>query len=327
MAQPARPPVVQPGTGNNIIVNPCQRGNPILECIRNVGKEFGDVVVDYQVGRTTGILFLSLRYHRLHPEYIHQRIQKLGHTYNLRVLLIMCDVNEHQESIRELTKICLHNNITVMVAWTAEEAGFYLSTYKLYENKPPDLIKERVDKDYNSMLRTSLTSISKVNKTDVETLKTTFGSIADISKASADQLQNLPGFGQVKVKRIKDAFEKPFRNNATSALPFGSQTQTQSQRSTSAQNTTTDTGAENSTTRRVASSSQPIVPAPSRPPREPSPEWDLELDLNASPTTTPPPPEKSTTLDKPKRAPSPEWDIEDDIEIDDDETFGQSSLL
>lgn len=77
MAQPVRPPVVQPGTGNNIIVNPCQvshvmlqiwtelspshvgkRGNPILECIRNVGKEFGDVVVDYQVGRTTGILFL-----------------------------------------------------------------------------------------------------------------------------------------------------------------------------------------------------------------------------------------------------------------------------
>ena len=31
---------------------------------------------------------------------------------------------------------------------SAEEAGYYLSTYKQFEHKPPDLIKERVDKDY-----------------------------------------------------------------------------------------------------------------------------------------------------------------------------------
>lgn len=72
---PIKPPVVVPGTGNNIIVNPTQvhlfallnetrlisqmqRGNPVLECIRNVGKEFGEIVADYQVGRTTGVLFL-----------------------------------------------------------------------------------------------------------------------------------------------------------------------------------------------------------------------------------------------------------------------------
>ena len=35
-----------------------QRGNPILESVRNVGKEFGDILADYQVGRTTGVLFL-----------------------------------------------------------------------------------------------------------------------------------------------------------------------------------------------------------------------------------------------------------------------------
>ena len=62
-----------------------------------------------------------------------------------------------------------------MVAGTREEVAYYLSTYKQFENKPPDLIKERVDKSYDAMLRTALTSISKVNKTDVETLRTTFG--------------------------------------------------------------------------------------------------------------------------------------------------------
>ena len=38
--------------------NNVQRGNPVLECIKNVGKEFGEILADYQVGRTTGVLFL-----------------------------------------------------------------------------------------------------------------------------------------------------------------------------------------------------------------------------------------------------------------------------
>lgn len=66
-------------------------------------------------------------------------------------------------------------NLNLVCYSSAEEAGFYLATYKQFEHKPPDLIKERVDKDYHSMLRTALTSINKVNKTDVETLRTSFG--------------------------------------------------------------------------------------------------------------------------------------------------------
>jgi hypothetical protein len=56
-----------------------------------------------------------------------------------------------------------------------DEAGQYIATFKQFEHKPPDLIKERVDKDYDSQLRTALTSINKVNKTDVETLRTSLG--------------------------------------------------------------------------------------------------------------------------------------------------------
>ncbi|KAF6761229.1 DNA repair protein rad10 [Ephemerocybe angulata] len=220
------PPVVIPGSGNNIIVSPTQKGNPVLECIRNVAREFGDILADYQVGRTTGLLWLSLRYHRLHPEYIHKRIEKLGHSYNLRILLVLCDVTEHRDSIRELTKSCLVNNITIIVAFSLDEAGHYISIFKQFEHKSPDLIKERTEKDYHSVLRTALTSISKVNKTDVETLRSSFGSFAKISHATSDQLQNLPGFGQVKVKNVKNAFDKPFRNNATATLASSQVTQT-----------------------------------------------------------------------------------------------------
>ncbi|KAH9972581.1 restriction endonuclease type II-like protein [Lactifluus volemus] len=219
-----QPPVVQPGSANSIIINPCQRLNPIVECIRNVPKVFGDILPDYQVGRTTGVLFSvflflrvlpSLRYHRLHPEYIHQRIERLGQSYNLRILLLMCDISEHQEPIRELTRVCLINNITVIVVWSPDEAGQYLTAYKQCEHRPPTLIRERVDKTPSALLRASLTSIPRVNKTDVETLRTSFGSFAKIAQADATQIARLPGFGPKKVARIKDAFERPFRTGTT----------------------------------------------------------------------------------------------------------------
>lgn len=38
------------------------------------------------------LICVSLKYHRLHPEYIHTRIERLGVSYNLRILLILCDI-------------------------------------------------------------------------------------------------------------------------------------------------------------------------------------------------------------------------------------------
>ncbi|KAF9227424.1 DNA repair protein rad10 [Gyrodon lividus] len=319
-----KPPVIQPGAGNNIIINPNQRLNPVLECIRNVGKEFGDIIPDFQVGRTTCILFLSLKYHRLHPEYIHIRIEKLERSYNLRILLIMCDVTEHQESIRELTKVCLINNLTVIVAWSNDEAGQYIATFKQFEHKPPDLIKERIDKDYDSLLRTSLTSINKVNKTDVETLRTSLGSFTDIAKASSDKLQSLPGFGQVKVRRIKDAFEKPFRNKATSAT-FSLGTQASSTQQTDTGQTPPGGQIPPASPNRKGKEQEILLPAspPYRPPREPSPMWDIERDLNSSPPPTvsngPKQAQASTTVPQGRpRSPSPMWDIELDLNEPDD---------
>lgn len=68
----------------------------------------------------------------------------------------------------------------------------------------------------------------------------------------------------------------------------------------------------------------------SRPPRSPSPVWDIELDLNdpASPSNGPPPP-------PPPGPPSPKWDIELDLNGSEEEDgqghehggFGKAGLL
>ena len=92
-----------------------------------------------------------------------------------------------------------------------------------------------------------------------------YQSFANVSKVTTDQLQSLPGFGQVKVKNIKNAFEKPFRNQTTTSL---SKSQTRN----------------------------PVVPESSQAEavhhdqptgqvsRESSPMWDIELDEGELPS-------------------------------------------
>lgn len=59
-----------------------------------------------------------IRYHLLHPEYIHQRISDLGGSYNLRIILVQCDADNHTAAMKELTKIALINGYTLMTCWT-----------------------------------------------------------------------------------------------------------------------------------------------------------------------------------------------------------------
>lgn len=77
---------------NCILVSTKQRGNPLLKSIINVPWEYDDIVPDYIVGSKACILYLSLRYHNLNPDYIHQRLKLLGKMFELRILLIQIDI-------------------------------------------------------------------------------------------------------------------------------------------------------------------------------------------------------------------------------------------
>lgn len=181
-------------------------------------------------------------------------------------------------------------------------------------------------------------------------------SFANISRATTDQLTDLPGFGPKKIARMKEAFDKPFRNSATSALDFPS-TSSQSSAQIGLPSSATDkSGAASSNTagshdkgkgkEKESNNAPPPRPPVGIPsslapkngsqgssgarPREPSPVWDIELDLN-SPSPSPPLPLRvSSPIQGPnqaqgkKRAASPVWDIEldlngSDIEMDEDD--------
>jgi len=195
---------------SSLIVSTRQKGNPLLKSIRNVTWEYGDIVADYQMSETGCALFLSLRYHAFNPEYVYERLKQLGHSYMLRVLLVQVDVKEPHHAIKELSKIAIKADCSLLLAWSAEDAARYIETYKAYEHKPPDLIMEKVDKDYNGRVQDVLTAVKKVNRTDAITLISNFGSIAGVIKASQDDLELCPGLGPQKAMKLHTAFNQPF---------------------------------------------------------------------------------------------------------------------
>ncbi|KAG8515313.1 DNA excision repair protein ERCC-1 [Galemys pyrenaicus] len=195
---------------NSIIVSPRQRGNPVLKFVRSVPWEFGDVLPDYVLGQSTCALFLSLRYHNLHPDYIHERLQSLGKNFSLRVLLVQVDVKDPQQALKELAKMCILADCTLILAWSPEEAGHYLETYKAYEQKPADLLMEKLEQDFVSRVSECLTTVKSVNKTDSQTLLTTFGSLEQLIAASREDLALCPGLGPQKARRLFDVLHEPF---------------------------------------------------------------------------------------------------------------------
>ncbi|CAJ1976164.1 unnamed protein product [Sphenostylis stenocarpa] len=196
---------------NSILVSHRQKGNPLLKYIRNVRWAFADVVCDYVLGQSSCALYLSLRYHLLHPDYLYYRIRELQKNFKLRVVLCHVDVEDVIKPLLEVTKTALLHDCTLLCGWSLEECGRYLETIKVYENKPADIIQGQMDTDYLSRLTHALTTVRHVNKTDVVTLGTTFGSLSNIMGASMEDLARCPGIGERKVKRLFDTFHEPFR--------------------------------------------------------------------------------------------------------------------
>lgn len=204
------------GSGQAIIVNPNQKGNPLLELIKGVPWKFADIksslLVDYIMSPTSCCLYLSLRYHALKPDYIYNRVKGLKSTqaFNVRILLCFVDMKDCDKLIRELTSLCLISNMTLLLAFSNDEAATYLQTFKAYENKPADSLKPQSSTKQGVKTIEAVSSIRKVNSTDAQTLLSNFESIAGIAAANEKDLGCCPGIGGLKAKNIHDLFHMPF---------------------------------------------------------------------------------------------------------------------
>lgn len=195
-----------------------QRGNGVLNFILNVPVQFeSKMVPDYMMNTTRCALFLSCKYHDMDPDYIHRRIAELKTDFTLRVLLVLVDKEDNANTLLQLNKIAVLNNMTMVCCFSEEEAGRYLETLKAFDGKDASLIQQKEATNFTDQVSDFLTTCKGVNKTDASHLVTQFGNIRAVAVASVDELGLIPGMGEVKCKRLYDAFHKPFSTRAAAA--------------------------------------------------------------------------------------------------------------
>jgi DNA excision repair protein ERCC-1 len=194
-----------------ILVNSNQRGNPILKFIKQ--WEHADIGPDYQIGKSA-VLFLSIKYHQVHPEYIYNRLGKLHGD-----VIILCLQDADDKSLTELSIMGVDLGFTLLVSWSEEECANYLVLMNTMQSKSPEMIRGSTELDPFLKLSNSLTEIKTMNKTDVVTLTANFSvfelnkSLYNIIHADPEQINLLPGFGIRKTSRLQSAFETPFMSS------------------------------------------------------------------------------------------------------------------
>ncbi|CEO61078.1 Putative Mating-type switching protein swi10 [Penicillium brasilianum] len=198
-----------------ILVSTRQKGNPILNHIKLLPWEYADIPADYVIGTTACALFLSLKYHRLHPEYIYSRIRLLAGKYNLRIVLVMVDIPNHEDALKELSKTSIVNNLTLMLCWSAPEAAHYLELFKSSEHAQPTAIRTQQAQSYKESLVEFVTAPRSINKSDAASLISTFGSLQNAVNAQPEQISSVPGWGEKKVQQWCNAVREDFRVETT----------------------------------------------------------------------------------------------------------------
>jgi DNA excision repair protein ERCC-1 len=321
---PQRPGVVQPkpqvlakrAGPSSIIVSPRQKGNPILNGIKQVPWEYGDIVPDYILGVTTCALFLSLKYHRLHPEYIYTRIKQLQGKYNLRVVLVMVDIDNHEDSLKELSKTSLINNVTLVLCWSAAEGGRYLELFKSFENAAPTAIKQHQSTSYSDRMVDFITTPRSVNKTDAVSLVSQFGSIRTAVNARHEDVAGIAGWGEKKVERWCASVREPFRIQR--AAKRGLPTEVAGVEAESPVHTGAGLGSSILATRSANVSEAISNPDPDRMPQVDADQYEDDEEALAETLTTtakrPPPPQKTNAE---TQKPSPKKRKPDDDPLND----------
>ncbi|KAJ5304681.1 uncharacterized protein N7443_004341 [Penicillium atrosanguineum] len=198
-----------------ILVSTRQKGNPILNHIKLLPWEYADIPADYVIGTTACALFLSLKYHRLHPEYIYSRVRLLAGKYQLRIVLVMVDIPNHEDPLKELSKTSIINNLTLFLCWSAPEAAHYLELFKSSEYAQPTAIRTQQAQSYKESLVEFVTTPRTINKSDAASLISTFGSLQNAVNTQPEVLSAVPGWGEKKVQQWCSAVREDFRVETT----------------------------------------------------------------------------------------------------------------
>eukprot|EP00906_Rhabdomonas_costata_P006021 RCo008888 len=217
-------------SGEKVLVNSNQRGNPLLRHLPSHAFEYGDLRADYQIGRTA-VVFITLRYtglsssltpghfccyHLTFKEYLNGRLRALANTARVHVLLVQCDIEDSAQPLEQIMTLCVDHGFALLLCWSPSEAAAYLASLLKHGRKGLEALQGlRKDSAHPFALACSaLTQVRSINRSDVATLLSTFGSFRRLADVTEEDLSSCPGFGDRKIKRLLAVLSAPFPGSA-----------------------------------------------------------------------------------------------------------------
>ena len=117
-------------SGKAVLVNTTQKENPLLNHLKNTNWRYissaggNKIYYDYLV-KQRSVLFLTLTYHKLYSDYITRRMVPLSKNGN-NILIFVVDDSNSEDILREITKFCIFNGFTLLLAFSFEQAAKYI---------------------------------------------------------------------------------------------------------------------------------------------------------------------------------------------------------
>ena len=178
---------------SEVLVSSNQRGNAALRFISNVYWSLATVVPDFVISASTCVIYISARFHVLHPDY-------------LRCII---DLEDATKALREINKISNVTACALVCTWSPEESARYVELLKANEGVSPSFIQGNQENDFISKVHRALTGLRDVNKIDAVTLCDNFGTLATIIRKTRTLNLMSPGVGPTKLRQVVDALHRP----------------------------------------------------------------------------------------------------------------------
>jgi len=195
-----------------LVIHSGHQKNPMVACITEVFKEFNDIPCDFMCGPHIAVLYISLRFHRLQPQYFRTRIDALDAVstqWRTKIVLCVVDVENVEDLLHEVQLLVYHKRWALYLTGSERGAARYLETLVTYQNKSADIIRGRLEADKKARVIDVLIS-SGINKTDANALLGNFGSLQKIMAATKEELKRVPGIGTTKVDFFWNTFHHDF---------------------------------------------------------------------------------------------------------------------
>ncbi|GFE55223.1 DNA repair protein [Babesia ovis] len=194
-----------------ILVSPRQRGNPLIRHLKKVTWVEGDIQYDYKVTEGIQVLFLSLKYHRMHRGYIVARLKHLrSHRVKNPFVICQVDIEEPQEIIAELTVITFTLGYRILLSWSARESAAVLEILKLDGNKGLEFLHRKEEKTHMETVQDIIACVRHVNSTDAAKISKRSDTVKQLIHENPSKFEGIPGLGKRKVQSLISAFNDSF---------------------------------------------------------------------------------------------------------------------